>query len=151
MSEKQTETSTGGQDMGPFKAGPPFKFTDVQSLQLAIQAYFDSCDYSITPTHCSEEIPEDVREQIMDSLGQAKRRTEEYAESQLFEGNANGARFNLTNNHGWVEKTVQEHEGGFFGTGGRLEVEIINPEPTPDATPEAEAEPDPEPGAAPTA
>jgi hypothetical protein len=47
MSEKQTETSTGGQDMGPFKAGAPFKFTDVQSLQLAIQAYFDSCDYSI--------------------------------------------------------------------------------------------------------
>ena len=63
----------------------------------------------------------------MDSLGQAKRRTEEYAESQLFEGNANGAKFNLTNNHGWVEKTVQEYEGGFFGTGGRLEVEIINP------------------------
>jgi hypothetical protein len=69
----------------------------------------------------------------MDSLGQAKRRTEEYAESRLFEGNANGAKFNLTNNHGWVEKTVQEHEGGFFGTGGRLEVEIM-PEPTPDAT-----------------
>ncbi len=43
----------------------------------------------------------------MDSLGQAKRRTEEYAESRLFEGNANGAKFNLTNNHGWVEKTVQ--------------------------------------------
>ena len=40
MSEKQTETSTGGQDMGPFKAGAPFKFADVQSLQLAIQAYF---------------------------------------------------------------------------------------------------------------
>jgi hypothetical protein len=50
MSEKQTETSTGGQDMGSFKAGAPFKFTDVQSLQLAIQAYFDSCDCSITPT-----------------------------------------------------------------------------------------------------
>jgi hypothetical protein len=103
------------------------------------------------PAHYSEEISEDVCQQIMDSLGQAKRRTEEYAESQLFEGNANGAKFNLTNNHGWVEKTVQEHEGGFFGAGGRLEVEIINPEPTPDATPEAEAEPDPEPGAAPTA
>jgi hypothetical protein len=62
-----------------------------------------------------------------------------------------GAKFNLTNNQGWAEKTVHEHEGGFFGTGGRLEVEIVNPEPTPDATPEAEAEPDPEPGAAPTA
>ena len=50
MSEKQTEASTGGQDMGPFKAGAPFKFTDVQSFQLAIQAYFDSCDCAITPT-----------------------------------------------------------------------------------------------------
>ena len=199
MSEKQTETSTGGQDMGPFKAGAPFKFTDVQSLQLAIQAYFDSCDPHVqrkvvdaginqqgetiwaeravmtpqkpytmaglaralgvsrqtllnytNPAHYSEEIPEDVRQQIMDSLGQAKRRAEEYAESQLFEGNANGAKFNLTNNHGWVEKTVQEHEGRFFGTGGRLEVEIINPEPTPDATPEAEAKPDAEPGPTPS-
>jgi hypothetical protein len=37
MSEKQTELSTDGQDMGPFKAVAPFKFTDVQSLQLAIQ------------------------------------------------------------------------------------------------------------------
>src|SRR5215218_952111 len=44
MSQKQTDTSSSGQDMGPFKAGAPFKFTDVQSLQLAIQAYFDSCD-----------------------------------------------------------------------------------------------------------
>ena len=42
MSEKRTETSTGGQDMGPFKAGAPFKFTDVQSLQLAIEAYFSA-------------------------------------------------------------------------------------------------------------
>ena len=47
MSEKRTETSTGGQDMGPFKAGAPFKFTDVQSLQLAIQAYFGSSDLSM--------------------------------------------------------------------------------------------------------
>jgi hypothetical protein len=37
------------------------------------------------------------------------------AESQLFEGNANGAKFNLTNNHGWVEKTVQEHAGVLRG------------------------------------
>src|SRR5664279_5159706 len=31
-------------DKGPFKAGAPFKFTDVQTLEIAIQAYFDSCD-----------------------------------------------------------------------------------------------------------
>src|SRR5664279_3937169 len=31
-------------DKGPFKAGAPFEFTDVQTLEMAIQAYFDSCD-----------------------------------------------------------------------------------------------------------
>jgi hypothetical protein len=99
--------------------------------------------------HYTDEIPEDVRQELIDAIGDAKRRVEEYAESQLFEGNANGAKFNLTNNHCWVEKTVQEHEGGFFGAGGRLEVEIVNPEPTPDEPAQAAAEPNPEPGPTP--
>lgn len=184
---------------GPFKAGAPFKFSDVASLNLAIQAYFDSCDphvqrkvvdtginqqgettwgeravmtpqkpYTMSglaralgvsrttlteyskPEHYSDQLTMEVRQGIMASLANAKRRVEEFAESQLFEGNANGAKFNLTNNHGWVEKTVQEHEGGFFGQGGRLEVEIVNPEPTPDDPAQAETEPDPEPGPTPT-
>jgi len=90
------------------------------------------------------------REEFLPSIERALARCEEFSESQLFEGNANGAKFSLTNNYGWVEKTVQEHEGGFFGAGGRLEVEIVNPEPTPDATSEAEAEPDAEPGPTPS-
>jgi hypothetical protein len=101
------------------------------------------------PEHYTNEVPDEVRQELMSTISDAKRRVEEYAESQLFEGNANGAKFNLTNNHGWVEKTVQEHEGGFFGQGGRLEVEIVNPEPTPDEPAQTEAEPNREPGPTP--
>jgi hypothetical protein len=32
------------EDMGPFKGGRPFKFTDPVALQQAIEAYFDLCD-----------------------------------------------------------------------------------------------------------
>jgi hypothetical protein len=103
------------------------------------------------PSHYSEEIPDDVRQEIISTLRLARSRCEEYAEGQLFEGNANGAKFNLTNNYDrWADKTVQEHEGGFFGAGGRLEVEIVNPEPTPDESAQAEAKPDPEPGPTPS-
>jgi hypothetical protein len=188
--------SDSTQDLGPFKGGRPFKFTDPTELRRLIQNYFDFCDPHIetrvieggtnqrgetiwykrelmTPQkpyttsglaralgttrqtlieyqqsdHYTDEISEDVRQELIDAIGDAKRRVEEFAESQLFEGNANGAKFNLTNNHGWVEKTVQEHEGGFFGTGGRLEVEIVNPEPAPDEPAEAQAQPDAKPGA----
>jgi DNA-packaging protein gp3 len=104
-------------------------------------------DYQ-NPEHYNEEIPAEVRQALADTIGDAKRRVEEFAESQLFEGNANGAKFNLTNNHGWVDKIVQEHEGGFFDRPHRVEVEIVNPE-TP-ADDEAETEPDPEPGPPPT-
>jgi hypothetical protein len=103
------------------------------------------------PNHYSDEIPDEVRQELISTLRLARARCEEYAEGQLFEGNANGAKFNLTNNYDrWTDKTVQEHEGGFFGAGGRLEVEIVNPEPTPDEPAQAAAEPDPEPGPTPS-
>lgn len=44
---------------------------------------------------------------------------ERYAEEQLFNGSAaNGAKFNLTNNYGWVDKQAIDHGGeiGLFGT-----------------------------------
>ena len=76
MSKKQTETSAGGQDMGPFKAGTPFKFTDVQSLQLAIQAYFGSSDLSmggslaVGPSSVGgEHYPEPVMVKVFESVG----------------------------------------------------------------------------------
>jgi hypothetical protein len=151
------------QDLGPYKGGRPFKFTDPPELRRLIQNYFDWCDphqeerlveaginqqgqtiftkrmimtsqrpYTLSglaralgvnrttllnyqdPAHYSEEIAEEVRQEILNTLRLARARCEEYAESQLFEGNANGAKFNLTNNYDrWTDKTVQEHEGGF--------------------------------------
>lgn len=88
------------------------------------------------------------REEFLPSIASALARCEEYGESQLYEGNANGAKFSLQNNYGWVDKQIQEHEGGFFGAGGRLEVQIINPE-IPANEPEVGTQPDPEPGTTP--
>lgn len=44
------------------------------------------------------------RPEFFDSIANAKTRCEEYAESQLFDGNSNGAKFNLTNNHDWEDR-----------------------------------------------
>jgi len=88
------------------------------------------------------------REEFLPSIERALARCEEYGETQLYEGNANGAKFSLQNNYGWVEKIVQEHEGGFFDHPHRVEVEIVNPETPVDD--EAKTEPDPEPGPPPT-
>jgi hypothetical protein len=79
------------------------------------------------PEHYSEEIPADVRQEIITTLKLARARCEEYAESQLFEGNANGAKFNLTNNYDkWTDKTVVETPNGLFGPANTLKVEIVN-------------------------
>src|SRR5664279_315380 len=89
------------------------------------------------------------REEYLPSIEWALARCEEFGESQLFEGNANGAKFSLQNNYGWVDKQIQEHEGGFFNAPHRLEVEIVNPEvPAEDET---QTEPDAEPSAPPAA
>lgn len=50
------------------------------------------------------------RDEYFNSIAQAKRRCEEYAEMQLFEGNSNGAKFNLTNNYAdWSDKQAIDH------------------------------------------
>jgi hypothetical protein len=54
------------------------------------------------------------REEFFDSIDRAKSRCEEYAEQQLFEGNANGAKFNLINNYrgkhqDWSDKHEIDH------------------------------------------
>jgi DNA-packaging protein gp3 len=171
------------QELGPFKGGRPFKFTDPAELRRLIQNYFDFCDPHIetrvvdggtnqrgetiwhkrevmTPQksyttsglaralgttrqtlleyqqvdHYTDEISDEVRQELIDAIGDAKRRVEEFAESQLFEGNANGAKFNLTNNHGWVERSIVENPGGLFGQANTLKIEMvqsptIEPEP----------------------
>jgi hypothetical protein len=45
------------------------------------------------------------REEFMDAVTRAKSRIEEYAEERLYDKDGcNGAKFNLTNNFGWVER-----------------------------------------------
>jgi hypothetical protein len=177
------------QDLGPYKGGRPFKFTDPTELRRLIQNYFDACDPHIetrvieggtnqrgetiwykreimTPQkpyttsglaralgttrqtlleyqqvdHYTEEVPEDVRQELIDAIGDAKRRVEEFAESQLFEGNANGAKFNLTNNHGWVERSIVENPGGLFGQANTLKIEMVQGPTIADAEPAAKDE-----------
>lgn len=57
--------------------------------------------------HYSEEIPEEIQQELINTIGDAFLRVEEYAERQLYKpGIANGAKFNLTNNFEWVDKQV---------------------------------------------
>jgi hypothetical protein len=119
------------QDLGPYKGGRPFKFTDPAELRRP-QNHFDLCDPHIetpvnrgwhdparetvwyareimtpqkacttsglgralgvarntlmnyeNPKHYTDEVPEDVRQELMSTISDAKRRVEEFAESQL--------------------------------------------------------------------
>lgn len=88
---------------------------------------------------------EETNESFSDTIKAAKQRCQFFAEQHLFTGrNATGAIFSLKNNYGWEDRVVRENEGGLFGEGKRLEVEIVNPEPPQHETP---AEPDAEPSA----
>lgn len=50
------------------------------------------------------------RAEYFPTVEAARIRCEEYAESQLFVGNSNGAKFNLTNNYeNWVDKQAVDH------------------------------------------
>lgn len=57
--------------------------------------------------HYDETISDEVRQQLMDTIEKAYQRIEEFNEQMLFKsGLANGVKFNLTNNFGWVDKSV---------------------------------------------
>lgn len=59
--------------------------------------------------HYPDEMSMDGCQEIIDSIQDAYQRVEEYNEEQLFVGNANGVKFSLTNNFGWVDKVVNEN------------------------------------------
>jgi hypothetical protein len=51
------------------------------------------------------------RDEFFPAIDQARARCEEYAEQQLFIGNANGAKFNLSNNYDdWRDKSTVDGE-----------------------------------------
>lgn len=57
--------------------------------------------------HYSDEIEDEVRQELMDTVEKAYQRIEAFNEQMLFKnGLANGVKFNLTNNFGWVDKSV---------------------------------------------
>lgn len=63
-------------------------------------------DYQ-NPDYYPEGVAPEVVEELTHTIGQAKRRVQEYAEQYLFSGKpANGAVFSLKNNWDWQDKTV---------------------------------------------
>jgi DNA-packaging protein gp3 len=98
--------------------------------------------------HYPVDISEDLRDQLIDTVANAKARCQEFAEGSLFSPYANGAKFNLQNNHGWEDRKIQENEGGFFDT-GKIEVTVVqgsvpNPEtPIEDSEPTTERDAEP--------
>lgn len=51
------------------------------------------------------DMDSETNQLFSDTIREAKMRCAEYAEKRLFLGNPGGPIFNLTNNHGWVNKT----------------------------------------------
>lgn len=122
----------------------PYAITD---LALALDTSRETLlDYQ-SGKYDDPERGDSVNGDFSDTIKRAKLRCQAFAERHLFTGKqATGAIFSLKNNYGWEDRVIRENEGGLFGEGRRLEVEIVNPEPPNEAT----AEPDPEPSPPPT-
>jgi len=59
------------------------------------------------PEHWSEDMEQETRQLLCDTIENAVQRVEEYNEMALHRnGVANGIKFNLTNNFNWVDKQV---------------------------------------------
>jgi hypothetical protein len=74
------------------------------------------------------------RKEYCDAVTRAKMRIEEYAETRLFDKEGcNGAKFNLSNNFGWIERQQQE----ISAPGGEpLQVQFNIPRPGQKKEPE---------------
>lgn len=59
------------------------------------------------PEHYNDTIDDETRQQLILTIEDAYQRVEEFGEKKLYSnGLANGVKFNLTNNFGWVDKSV---------------------------------------------
>lgn len=103
----------------------PVKFKTPEEIQIAIDAYFDSCwdandkgvkvqikPYTITGLANALDLSRQglleygEKEAFSDTIKRAKRKVAEYVEEYLFTGkNQTGAIFNLKNNFGWKDRT----------------------------------------------
>jgi len=82
----------------------PYAITD---LARALKVSRSTLNNYRKPEHYTDEIPYDVRQELIDTIEDAVQRIEGFNERQLHKnGIANGIKFNLTNNFGWVDKSV---------------------------------------------
>jgi hypothetical protein len=128
--------------------GRPLKFKTVEELQQKIDAYFAWCDERkrIVITKSGDRVEEPFprphtisglavwldcdrktivnyghQEEFFPTIARARRKCEAWTESQLFEGNDRGAKFSLTNNYEWRDKTETELTGA---NGGAIEINV---------------------------
>ena len=117
--------------------GRPPKFTDVDQLEIQIEAFFKFCDDHIYPytihglcvaldctrdTLCEYE----KKPQFSDTIKRAKEKIRWFVEKELFLGkNPSGMIFWLKNNAGWKDKQELEHTGEM--TFKKIEIELVRP------------------------
>lgn len=138
------------------KGGRPLKFQSADELQEKIDEYFDYCDNRIQQVYSPKQervievinpapytmsglasflgVDRDTilnygkKEEFFGTIKAARERVHADVETRLMEKNATGAIFNLKNNFGWEDKTVQKLEGSLFTTDNKLEMEIVDAE-----------------------
>lgn len=128
--------------------GRPLKFTSVEELQKRIDEYFEYCDsrvinqvtkqgdvvpvkmprpYTLSGLACYLDCDRKTLfnyskdDQFFPVLMRARRRCENFAEEQLYEGNDRGAKFCLLNGYGWADTQKLELTGA---DGGPVDVRI---------------------------
>ena len=126
-------------------AGRPVKYATPEKMQIAIDAYFDSCfdadeetgkrvqvePFTITGLALALDLTRqglceyEAKEAFSDTIQKAKLRVEQYAEKSVFTArNPAGAIF-ILKNHGWSDTQKLELTGA---DGGPVEVEVSSAE-----------------------
>ena len=132
--------------------GRPLLFQSVEELESKIQQYFDDCDarkvkqltksgdivevnvkrpYTLSGLACYLDCSRQTLlnyakdDKFFDTVSRARRKCENYAEEQLYEGNDRGAKFCLLNGYGWSDTQKLELTGA---DGGPVEVEVSSAE-----------------------
>ncbi|SME89365.1 terminase small subunit [Desulfovibrio gilichinskyi] len=119
--------------------GRPLKYSNVEDMQVAIDAYFDDCNerkkpYTVTGLALAlgfatrngllryekGEIEEtdEIKAEYRHTIKKAKSLVEMQTEEELVLGKSNpiGKIFTLKNNYGWKDKTEVENTGGISVT-----------------------------------
>lgn len=120
------------------KVGRPLLFATPEELKQKVDEYFAWCDerkaYKTDKNGEKLEVPwprpytlsglaefldcdrktllnYSERDQFFPTITRARRKCEQFAEEQLFDGNDRGSKFSLINNYGWSDKQELAHYG----------------------------------------